>query len=142
MNDPFVKGILINLNDISNRKKAEQALQKSENRYKSFFHNMPQPIFLVVPGTKRIINANAKALLEYGYSLDELQQMSLYDLFEQKPSFDQMELFFKKQTPARHLHKNGQRIMVKLERFNIQLDDNGYRLILIHDVTDNYHKQE
>ena len=142
LNDPFVKGILINLNDISYRKKAEQALQKSENRYKSFFHNMPQPIFLVVPGTKRIINANAKALLEYGYSLDELQQMSLYDLFEQKPSFDQMELFFKKQTPARHLHKNGQRIMVKLERFNIQLDDNGYRLILIHDVTDNYHKHE
>jgi len=142
LHDPFVKGVLININDISYRKKAEQALQKSENRYKSFFDNLPQPIFLVVPGTKRIINANAKALSEYGYTIGELQQMSLYDLFEQKPSFQQLDTYFSDHTPVRHLHKNGHRIIVKLERFTIQLDDSGYRLILIHDITDTYYKQE
>lgn len=142
LNDPLVQGVLINLNDISARKKTEDALIKSETRYRSFFENLPYPLFLVDPATGHIVNCNKNAEEKYGYTLQELRQMNLADLFEEQSDALQLGSMHQQQIIARHRSKNGDLVIAKLEQYNIQFDETGYRLILTHDITDNYKRQQ
>ncbi|MBX9784189.1 MAG: PAS domain S-box protein [Chitinophagaceae bacterium] len=142
LTDPLVRGVLINLNDISTRKKTEEALIKSETRYRSFFENLPYPLFLVDPATGRIVNCNKSAEEKYGYTLQELKQMALADLFEEPSDVLQLGGMQQQQIIARHRSKNGDLLIAKLEQYNIQFDENGYRLILTHDITENYKRQQ
>ncbi len=142
LTDPLVQGIIINLNNITIRKKAEDELIKSENRYRSFFENLPYPLFLINPVKGNIVNCNQSAIQKYGYALNELQQMSLADLFEEQPDSLQLNEMYQQQVVARHRTKNGDLVIAKLEQYNMQFDDSGYQLILTNDVTDSYNRQQ
>jgi len=63
--------------DITQRKKAEQALIKSEGRYKSLFEEHSAVKFLINPEDGAIIDANQAASDFYGWSREELKQMKL-----------------------------------------------------------------
>lgn len=140
--DPLVQGIIINLNNITNRKKTEEELTKSENRYRSFFENLPHPLFLIDPEKGTIVNCNKSAIHKYGYTLAELQQLSLADLFEEQPDALQLSEMYQQQVVAKHKTKKGDLVIAKLEQYNMQYDDSGYQLILTHDVTDSYNRQQ
>ncbi len=140
--DPLVEGIIINLNNITTRKKAQDELIKSENRYRTFFENLPYPLFLIDPVNGTIVSCNQSAVEKYGYTLLELQQMSLADLFEEQPDALQLNEMYEQQVIARHRTKKGDLVIAKLEQYNMQFDDSGYQLILTHDVTDSYNRQQ
>lgn len=142
LTDPLVEGIIINLNNITIRKKAEEELIKSENRYRSFFQNLPYPLFLIDAVTGNIVNCNDSAVQKYGYDLGELQLMSLADLFEEQPDALQLNEMYQQQVVARHRTKKGELVIAKLEQYNMQFDDSGFQLIITHDVTDNYNRQQ
>jgi PAS domain S-box-containing protein len=142
LNDPLVNGILVNLNDIEYRKKAELALSQSESRYRSFFNNLPYPLLLIEPATGKIISNNQSASNKYGYTSEELQAMRLPDLFEDPVSVSSLPDYYKKETELKHRTKSHQLLYVKMEQYNIQLDNNGYCLILIHDVTETHSREE
>lgn len=140
LDDPLVRGVIINLNDISARKNAEKALQQSEVRYRSFFENLPYPLFLIEIRSGAIANCNNSALEKYGYSYNELIQMQFADLFVEHPEVTVEELC-NKQTLVRHVKKNGELVIAKLENYNTGNESNGYQLILIQDLTDSYNRQ-
>lgn len=140
LDDALVQGVIINLNDISARKDAEKALQQSETRYRSFFENLPYPLFLVDPRTGFIANCNISALQKYGYSYAELIQMQFTDLFVEHPEVSIEELC-RQQTLVRHHKKNGELIIAKLENYNAHTETNGYQLVLVQDLTDSYNRQ-
>ena len=59
---------------------SEQELKASEEKYRSLFDNDPNPIFVFDRATFQIIDANIRATEKYGYSGEELLQLSFRDL--------------------------------------------------------------
>jgi PAS domain S-box-containing protein len=59
---------------------SEQELKASEEKYRSLFNDDPNPIFVFDRKSFRIMDANIRATEQYGYSREELLQMSFLDL--------------------------------------------------------------
>jgi PAS domain S-box-containing protein len=80
-----VIGIQGVLTDITDRKRAEEQLQNSEEKYRLIFQSEPDALFLTEQGENgTIIEANEVALRMYGYSLDEMKRMHIVD-FSNEP---------------------------------------------------------
>lgn len=62
------------------RKKVSAELIESEKRYSNLFHLSPQPMWVYDLETLKYIQANQFAIDQYGYNLEEFQQMTLFDL--------------------------------------------------------------
>ncbi|MCK9591037.1 MAG: PAS domain S-box protein [Methanoregula sp.] len=65
-------GVLGTYDDITARKRAEEKLQESEERYRSLFENNHAVMLLIDPDTGAIIDANPAACTYYRWSRDEL----------------------------------------------------------------------
>ena len=71
------KVVQCNIRDISERKRAEEALHESEARYRSLFDNSPIGIYRTTPAGE-IMDANPALLAMLGYAtLDELRRRNL-----------------------------------------------------------------
>lgn len=70
--------------DITAKKKAEEELRSSEERYRYLFNNNPASIFIWDAESLRILEANETAILQYGYSKEEITQKTLLDLRPQE----------------------------------------------------------
>lgn len=68
------------IQDITNRKKIEEQLRKSEQRYQSLFNKNHAAMLLIHPKTRRIVDANPAAEEFYGYSVDQLRGTSISDI--------------------------------------------------------------
>jgi PAS domain S-box-containing protein len=66
--------------DITERKRAEEALLMSEERYRAVVEQAAEGIYLLDAGTRRILETNPALRGMLGYSADELRGMELYDL--------------------------------------------------------------
>ncbi len=66
--------------EIAERKKGEEALRRSEERYRQLFEKNRAIKLLVDPETAGIVDANPSALEFYGYSLDEIKQLKITDI--------------------------------------------------------------
>ncbi len=66
--------------DITERKRAEEALRRSEELYRTVVEQSAESIFLVDIETKRILEANAALYASLGYAPEELKKMTLYDI--------------------------------------------------------------
>jgi PAS domain S-box-containing protein len=67
-----VQGMVCVASDITDRKKAEEALKVSEANYRQLFAAEPDAIIITDSETKRILDVNPAALKLYGYSYDEI----------------------------------------------------------------------
>ncbi len=82
---PTADGALIKMTgtiqDVTERKRAEEALQQSEERYRAVVEQAGEGIFLFDPlMTKRILETNIAFQKTFGYTPEELAQKTLYDL--------------------------------------------------------------
>jgi PAS domain S-box-containing protein len=66
--------------DITERKKVEEQLRKSEQRYQSLFEKNHAVMLLIDPQEDEILDANPAAEKFYGYSTEELRGMSVSDI--------------------------------------------------------------
>ena len=68
------------IEDISERKRTEEALNQSEQLYRSVVEQAAENIFLVDAGTKRVLESNAALQVSLGYTAEELKGMTLYEI--------------------------------------------------------------
>ncbi len=69
---PSPTGLTIYLKDITERIKAEQALQESEEKFHKVFHNSPDMIAIISMVDYRFIDVNQSCLKIMGFSRDEV----------------------------------------------------------------------
>ncbi|HKP53570.1 MAG TPA: PAS domain S-box protein [Chloroflexia bacterium] len=95
--DGSIKHILINSNvrwdeegrflhtrcfsrDVTERKRAEEALRESEERHRAVLEQVSEAIFLVDPESMRFVAANPAFQSLLGYTAEELLSMTIYDV--------------------------------------------------------------
>ena len=66
--------------DISERRRTEEALRQSEQRFRQLFENNRAVQVLIDPASGRIVDANAAAAQYYGYSREELRRMTIFHI--------------------------------------------------------------
>jgi PAS domain S-box-containing protein len=72
--------LLESIIDISKRREAEQALRDSEERYRRLFEIESDAIILADPETGRIMDVNHAALELYGYTMEEMLRLTVFDI--------------------------------------------------------------
>jgi len=72
--------ILVVIRDITERKRAEDTLRKSEREYRALFENANDCIMIFELENETILDVNPKACQTYGFTRDELIGMSLKKL--------------------------------------------------------------
>jgi PAS domain S-box-containing protein len=86
--DPSINGIVINFRDITERKRSQEALKLSEEKYRTFFEEDLSGIFISTP-KGQLIDCNPRFVEILGYgSKEELLGTSTYTLYQQRPDRD------------------------------------------------------
>jgi PAS domain S-box-containing protein len=65
--------------EVTERKQAQEALRQSEERHRAVVEQSADAIYLVDPGTRKIIEANRAFTEMLGYSPEEVQGLANYD---------------------------------------------------------------
>ena len=68
------------IEDITERKRTEEALRASEERYRAVVEQSTEGIYVLDAETKRILETNPSLQQMLGYTADELDGMEIYDL--------------------------------------------------------------
>jgi PAS domain S-box-containing protein len=79
LHDPAVDGIIINLRDITERKKAEEKLRESEERFRKIFEEGPLGM-VMVDRDFRLMKVNETFAQMLGYTQDELTGKAFVDI--------------------------------------------------------------
>ena len=113
--------------DISERRQAEQAREQSEARLRDYWDNAPSPI-LVADADGLIVDCNPQATAMLGYTREELQGMSVMSLNmdDDATAHQAMAMLYERGRADAELYflaKDGQRIWVALTAVRMA---NGY----------------
>lgn len=88
LNDPNINGIVANFRDITERKRSQEALQLSEEKYRRFFEEDLSGIFISTP-EGRLLDCNPRFVEILGYdSKEELLGTSAYSLYQLRSDRD------------------------------------------------------
>jgi len=126
--------------DITDRARAQKALEDSEQRYRMLFDIHPHPMWVVENKTLRFLAVNQAAVNHYGYSREEFLSMTA-DQLRYPEDIGQLLKDFQDdsrsymQRAARHRKKDGEPIDVEILAFNLEFDGKPARLGVINDVT-------
>ncbi len=131
--------------DITERKRAEEALRKSEERYRLLFNSINDAVFVHelasdgMPG--RFIEVNGIACELLGYSREELLRMGPYDLLAPQAVSKAQEMTVRLQAEnhalweGAYLSKAGLRIPVEVSNHLFDLEGKPAILSTVRDIT-------
>jgi len=133
--------------DNTERKRVEEDLRESEERYSSLFDNSYSVSLLIDPDTGKIIDANAAASWYYGYSRDELASMGIYDLNRLLKEKVIRDLRKAKDEKAKHFFSthylaSGEKRNVEIYSGPITLHGKTLFYSIIHDITERKQAEE
>jgi len=127
--------------DITARKRAEKALQASEEKFRILFQNHSAVKLIIAPDTGNIFDANKAAESFYGWSIEQLKKMKIHDIniLSAKQVMDEMERtrtqdynYFEFQ------HRLSDGSLRNVDVYSSLIETNGSELLysILHDVTD------
>ena len=140
-NSGAIVGISKIARDISERKRAEELLQESENRHRKLFDNNPHPTWVFDRETLRFLAVNAAAVRSYGYSRDEFLAMTIKDIHptEDVPALLEAvsALGDRNETNGtwQHRRKDGTVIDVENTSYALNFAGRAARVVVVVDVT-------
>ena len=136
-----VVGIIGVSTEITERKRAEEALRRSEGLYRTVVEQAAENIFIVDVETKLILEANTALRRSLGYSGEELKEMTLYDIVaHDRESIDHnVERILAEGTrflgERCYRRKDGDFVYVEASASSISYGDGEAMCVVAHDVT-------
>ena len=129
------------IRDITERKKAEEALLESEKRYRSVFEDHVAVKLLIDPDDGSIIEANAAAENYYGWSREQLKKMKIQDINVLPPEDVRKETenaIAEKQVHFEFRHRRADGSVRDVEVLTSKIDMRGKALLhsIVHDITE------
>lgn len=130
------------IQDITQSKRADQALAESEARYRLLFDANPHPMWVYDVETLAFLTVNDAAIAKYGYSREQFLQMTIRDI---RPGEDVPLMLEKISTQEsgmnyagfwRHRKKDGQIIEVEIISHLLSLQGRPAKLVLANDITE------
>lgn len=133
--------ILVFILDITDRKKAETALRKSEERFRKMFESHGAVMLLVEPQNGSIIDANIAAASFYGYTRELLRTMKIQQISQlpsEMLSDDWKEAVKRKccMFVLQHRLSGGQVRTVEVYSSPIVIGNRTLLFSIIHDITE------
>ncbi len=134
----------ITIKDLSEQKKAEEALIESERRYRLLFYQSPMPKWIYEIDTFKIVDVNDTAIEYYGYTREEFLTITILDLrpkeeipklFASTNRSESTDKLYKVGTFI-HKKKNGHLLTVEISSLPIDFEGKKCRLVIANDVTD------
>jgi two-component system cell cycle sensor histidine kinase/response regulator CckA len=145
-NGEFI-GFLGSCIDITERKRSEEQLRDSEQKFRSLFDNHSAVKLLIDPESGAILDANKSAVSFYGWSHDELTSKKIYDI-NTLPVDHVME--YMKSVILHHnnhfmsIHRRKMGTERYVDEFSNAITVGGKPMIfsIIHDITDKIRSEE
>ncbi|HET6557362.1 MAG TPA: PAS domain S-box protein, partial [Prolixibacteraceae bacterium] len=127
--------------DITDRKKAEQALKESEERYRNLFQKSHGTMLLIDSETGAIMDANPAACSYYGWTREELLKMQLHEINTLHEAEIQAELLLARTEKRNYFifkHRLANGSIRDVEVYSSPLVVSGKTVLysIIHDITD------
>lgn len=136
------------MRDVTERKRAEEALIASEYKYRVLFDQNPLPMWIIAYPERRFVDVNEAAILHYGYSREDFLQMSVDDLHPENELFSLKYDLKKGRDGIRnfaartHIKKDGTEIKVNIISHDIMYENKKAILALANDITEKYLAEE
>lgn len=135
--------------DVTARKRAEDALRESEERFRQLFEQNEEPIILFKAGTNEIVDANMAAAGLFGFSREELIGGGP-DLFMEPGSRDSVEFQAGSISEKTSLaldrvmmrRRDGERIIVSVRGKSIKLREGKVSFCTFRDITQRIRLEE
>lgn len=130
------------IRDVTERREAEEQLLQSEKKYRFLFYDNPLPMWMFSRRDFRFISVNDAAIAQYGYSREEFESMTIFDI---RPEEDRAALIDTILNPEkgirhsgvwRHRRKDGSLLYAEIISHDTRFQEQDVRLVLAIDVTD------
>jgi PAS domain S-box-containing protein len=137
-----ISGLLGITRDITERRRAEEALRQSEWLYRTVIEQARENIFLVDVQTRRIVEFNPAFRAALGYSREELHRMTLYDVVaHDRASVDEnIRRVTERRDPSvgerKYRRKDGSLLAMEVSASIILRDGRETLCAVAHDVTE------
>jgi PAS domain S-box-containing protein len=123
------------IQDITARKRSEEIILASEERYRQLFYKNPFPTWIFDPDSLQIMEVNDAAREKYGFSREEFGQLTMRDLHAE----GEMELFEESMGGARlwhHHNKWGRVMIVEITSHPMDYFGKACVQVIVNDVTE------
>ena len=135
------------LTDLTDRKKSEDALRESENRFRSMFQNHDAAMLLIDPKSGQIMDANRSAQRFYGYQMPELLGMSIQQINALSPdeiARERQKAMSRERSHFIFPHRlaNGDVRTVDVHSSPIDLEGQRILFSIVYDITDRKKAEE
>jgi PAS domain S-box-containing protein len=135
--------------DITERKRAEEALQKSEERYRSLVENADEAILVIQEGRVKFVNP--RAVGSFGYSEQDFLSIPVFEFVHPEDREEAERYYHQKLTgddtmPSRHtyrvIRKSGQIAWIDIRSVLIDWEGCPATMNLITDITESRKAEE
>jgi len=121
--------------DVTARKKREERLKESEQRYRTLCEANPFPMFAYSIDTRQIMMVNTAAINRFGYSYGDFISKTIYDICPQEISKPKGRTKnFSLAGKKIFIHSNGDLIKVNILAHALDLNETKTEMVLIADA--------
>lgn len=140
---PIERGKIIqcNFRNVTERKRIDEELHRSEEQFRYLFENNPYPMWIYDINSLVFLAVNDATIGVYGFSRDEFTGMTVKDLCLPEDIADQINTgqsrqgSYVKPDVWKHRKKNGDLIEVEMTTHDIQFNSRNARFVVAVDVT-------
>jgi histidine kinase len=123
--------------DLTQVKFLEKEARKSEEKYRTIFNTIPNPVFVLSSQNLKILDCNDNVSAVYGFGKQEILMKSFLELFEPHDRED-LEAGIKSKNVidrARQFRKDGKAIYVNIRISSSEFDGKDVFLVTTSDIT-------